>query len=320
MKRITGVILIIVLAIGLFIIGRHSPFGEGNSVFHVKNTDKVTRILISKENETLELENGPDGWQVNGKYAVRPSAIESILKIIGEIRIKSPVSESIFNNISGNGDTQLIEVKIFDGGRLIQSFRIYRHTSPKFPGIMQKKKNKKPFFVHIPGYEIDPSIYFVTDEKYWIPNTVFKLSPERIEEIHFQYFEMPDSSFSIIFNGREISFTGGKYDNEDIDTVVIGRYLSYFTYVPFENWALDIRSATMDSITMATPYFKLDVLSNDSDKISLLTWVRRIKYRDRTVEDTDRLWGSINGGEDLFIIKYYDLDPLIKGPSYFISD
>ena len=320
MRRISGVILIIVVAIGLFIIGRHSPFGAVNSVFHVKNTDKVTRILIMKENETVELENEPDGWQVNGKYTVRPSAMQSILRMIGDIRIKSPVSESIFNSITINNNTQLVEVKIFGGRRLVQSFLIYRHTSPEFPCIMQKRKNRKPFFVHIPGYETDPGMYFVADEKYWRSNTVFELRPEKIEEIHLKYFETPDSSFTILFKGREILFTGGKNNKEDIDTMATGRYLSYFTYVPLESWVPDMSRVARDSITKATPYFKLNVLSSDQDTISLLIWVRRMKDRDSMVEDTDRLWGSLNGGEDLFIIKYYYLDPLIKGPSYFISD
>ncbi len=320
MKRVAGVIVIIIIVIMLFFIGRHVPFGAGNSVFYVENTQRINSIIISDENRSVSLNREPDGWYVNGEYGARPQAIEFIIKTIGDIRIKSPVSDKTYEDLMGSENTREIKVQIFDNRKMIQSFYIYMNTGDEYPGIMQKRKKTKPFIVHIPGYETDPCSHFVTDSRFWMPFMVFELRPDQISEIHLKYSDTPDSSISIIQNGKEITFLSDYYNNEAIDTIATGRYLSYFTYVPFENWASDMSTGKKDSITASNPYFNLEVITDNSDTIKLLTWTRTIMSGNRIVVDTDRLWGTLNEGEDLFIIKYYDLDPLIKQPSYFIID
>ncbi|MGM0665832.1 MAG: hypothetical protein ACQETA_00790 [Bacteroidota bacterium] len=320
MKRIAALIVILVMIAIMLIIGRRFPFGAGNSDFHVDSTEKISRILISGEKQSVDLQRSPDGWNVNGRHSARPSAIEPLLQLIEELRIKSPVSGSVFEEIRNNDNTSLIEVQIFAGKRIIQSYRIYRDTASVYGGIMQKRKDTKPFYVHVPGYDIDPCSYFITDEKYWMPYTVFSLSPDRIERIDFRYFSQADSSFSIVFRGRDILFSSAAYGGGELDTAAIGRYLSYFTYVPFERWVPDSFNATGKDVSELRPYFRLDVFSKETDSLSLLTWTMMINEGGRTIEDTDRLMGSTNGGDDMFIIKYYDIDPVIKGPSYFISD
>ena len=320
MKRLAGIILIIIIIIVLFIIGRHVPFGAGNSVFYVEKTERINRIIISNQNESVSLTSKPDGWYVNDEHSARIQAVEFMLRILKNIRIKSPVSDETYNDLLNDENTREIEVQVFGDGKIMQSFFIYMNNKVDYPGIMQKRKRTKPFFVHIPGYDADPCSHFVSDYRFWIPYTVFGLSPARISEVHFNYSDIPDSSFSVVNNGQEITFQSKNYKNEGIDTLAALRYLSYFTYVPFENWAYDMSANEKVSITESNPYFSLEVVTDDADTIKLLTWRMMINDGERNVEDTDRLWGSLNGGEDLFIIKYYDLDPLIKQPSYFIIE
>jgi hypothetical protein len=319
MKRLVIIILIIIIVIVLFIIGRHEPFGADNSVFFVENTDRISRISISDDNKSVSLVRDPDGWYIDDKYEASPQAIEFMLRILGDIRIKSPVSEKIYDELLQN-NTREIEVKIFNNRNIIQSFYIYMNNEVEYPGIMQKSKKTKPFIMQIPGYETDPCSYFVPDRRYWMPNVVFGLNPVHISRVHFNYFTKPDSSFSLINDGSGIAFSSESYNNERIDTMAAGRYLSYFTYVPFDNWIYDISISGKDSITESKPYFSLDVITDEPDTIKLITWKMMIKKGGMMVEDTDRLLGSLNGGEDLFVIRYYDLDPLIKEPSYFIID
>lgn len=320
LRNITVIIVILVLAVIILIIGRRSPFGTGNSEFHVDNAEKVSRIVISGEKQSVDLQRTAGGWTVNGKHYARPSAIDAILRVIGQVRIKSPVSSSVFDRVRGDDPAPPIGVEIFDGRRQIQSFRIYRDTVSSFGGIMQKRKDSKPFYVHVPGYNADPCSYFVVDTKYWMPYTVFNISPEEIKGIDMHYFSKEDSSFSIVIDDRDILFSSAVYAGAGLDTAAIGRYLSYFTYVPFERWVPGSLSSNGGLFNGIRPYFRLDLFTNDADTLSLLTWTMMITQGDSVTEDTDRLLGSTNDGDDMFIIKYYDLDPLIKGPSYFISE
>lgn len=320
LRNITVIIVILVLAVIILIIGRRSPFGTRNSEFHVDNTEKVSRIVINGEKQSVDLQRTDRGWTVNGKHYARPSAIETVLRVIGQMRIKSPVSSAIFQRVRGDDPAPLIEVQIFAARRQIQSFRIYQDNASSHGGIIQKRKDSKPFYVHVPGYDPDPCSHFVVDEKYWMPYTVFNISPEEIGRIDLRYFSREDSSFSIVIRDRDILFSNAVYEGAELDTAAIGRYFSYFTYVPFERWVHGNLSSAGRLFTGIRPYFRLDVFNDDADTLSLMTWTMMKKQGGSATEDTDRLLGSTNGGDDMFIIKYYDLDPLIKGPSYFISD
>ncbi|MDA3834926.1 MAG: hypothetical protein PF495_16190, partial [Spirochaetales bacterium] len=82
-KRIGGIIIIIIAVLALLLIGRQVPFGAKNSVFYVENTDRVYRILIGDDhNNEIELRRRSDEWFLGGNIEVRKPAIDLILKTI----------------------------------------------------------------------------------------------------------------------------------------------------------------------------------------------------------------------------------------------
>lgn len=320
MRRITAGIVIIIIILSVLLISRFRPFRTGNKVFYVENTDRISRILISGEKKSVELYRSQDGWHVNGEYPVRPGAMDFLLSTIRNIRIKSPVSDILYSDIIENKSTRHIEVQVYKKRRLVQSFHIYLNMDEEYPGIMQKSERTKPFTMHLPGYDTDPCLHFVPESKFWMPLTVFDLRPERISEIHMHYFESPDSSFSLVRHGGEIKIISEEHPGVAADTMAAVRYFSYFTWVPMQEWVYDIAQERKDSIVDGKRYFSLEVITGDPDTLELSTYTMMRREGDSLVNDTDRLWGSLNRGEDLFIVRYYDLDPLIKGPSYFIYD
>ncbi len=322
-KRIgIGIIIIIIIAaIAILLIGRQAPFDAKNSVFYVENTDRIYRILISDDhNNEVELMRRPDGWVIDGDIVVRSSAIDIILKTIRDIRIKSPISDEAFTQFADSEKTKHLEVMIYGKRRLLQSFHIYRNREDDAPGIMKRREAARPFVMHIPGEDADPAKRFIADSKFWMPNTVFAAGPGQISRIRVVYTDKPDSSFSIEREGGKINFSSAGYAGETVDTMVIGRYLSYFNYVPFESYDHGLSPQDTDSVSSDPVRYSIEVVTGVADTTRLLTWTRKIMKGGSLVRDTDRLWGSINDGGDLFVIRYYDLDPLIKYPSYFISD
>ena len=37
-------------------------------------------------------------------------------------------------------------------------------------------------------------------------------------------------------------------------------------------------------------------------------------------KDTDRVWAKIDGTNDIFILRYFDIDPILKKKSYFFAE
>lgn len=320
-KRISGIIIMTAAVTALLLIGRHVPFGAKNSVFYIESTERIYSIAIRDENNNkLELFRRNGDWFLEDGIKVRKAAIDLILRTIRNIRIKSPVSDESFNHFVDSESTEHLKVQIYGKNRLIQSFLVYKDTDGASPGIIKRREASRPFLVHIPGEDADPAMHFIADREFWVPNIVFAAGPDEISGIKVIYTDKPDSSFHIEKKGRNIDLSFPDCTGKPVDTLAVGRYLSYYNYIPYESYAYDLSPAVKDSISADPFYLYIEMMTVRDDTTKLMAWTRSIMKGDSMVTDTDRLWGSINGGDDLFVMSYYDLDPLIKYPSYFISD
>jgi len=105
-----------------------------------------------------------------------------------------------------------------------------------------------------------------------------------------------------------------------VDTTSVRRYLSYFSYVPFERWALEMEEAERTEIIGQVPEFRIEVKFFYGGSVTFYGWQRIISSGESIEYDTDRIWGSTNNGEDIFIARYFDIDPLLKSVDYFYRD
>ena len=89
--------------------------------------------------------------------------------------------------------------------------------------------------------------------------------------------------------------------------------MSYFTWVPFEDWEKDISSEEESRIESQKPLYRLKVVASDGSENSITMWER---INDGET-DTDRLWAKINGRKEFLLVRYFDIDPLLKRITYF---
>ncbi|MCF8222022.1 MAG: hypothetical protein K9J25_02660 [Bacteroidales bacterium] len=320
-KWIVGTVLIALAVIALYLISRREPFGARNSLLYIENAEPVTKVLISDGKGEVELERRMKKWKVNGKEEARKNAVMMLLEIMEDMRIKSPVSDERYEAFVSDPGTEHTRVKIYEGKSMLRSFSIFVNDSLDFPGIMKKTRSNKAFTMHLPGYDMDPCSYFIAEEKFWLPYNIFSLHPEQLDVVKLSYPGLQDSSFIIRREEDGTAFYNEHYNEAATDSLTLNRYLSYFSYVPFSKWVNDEEGEIADSLIQNTsPYFDLEIITAGNDTIRLFAWKRQLELDNGSMEDTDRLWGSLNGGHDIFVMRYYDIDPVIKFPSYFISD
>jgi hypothetical protein len=310
-----AVILILLLILVLLIKDRY-PFGKRDSFFASEPEKEITRIELAMANKILMLELGENGWMVNGTKEARKSAIMFMIRILTEMKIKSPVSPELFNSEIIIKGIQPVRVKVYEKRRLLKSFNVYKTGSNRYGNIMKMKERTGPFIVHIPGYEADIGSLFTPDEVFWLPFTLFNILPSEISLVSLENVTDPASSFTIAIGGS-------KYQLSDMNKILSGwdssrvmRYISYFTMVPFESWAFDISESEKDRLSSSGPVFRIYVRKRDGSEVKLGLWER---YADGK-KDTDRLWGKTEGNDDFFIIRYFDIDPLLKKISYFFKE
>ncbi len=313
--------LLCLLLIVVFLIFRNrSPFGKDNSSFSTDPEIQITRIEFSGEKGKLTLEKGKESWLINSGGEARKTGIQFILRILYEIQIKSPVSEDLFETEVTGKDVKPVKVKVYSHKKLLKSFLVYKTMSNEYGNIMKMKEGSKPFIVYVPGFKGEVGSAFTVNELFWQSYNLFNLMPSEISTVEVTNNSDPSSSFSIQRNGKRFFLAGDEKNLTGWDSSLIRRYLSYFTWVPFESWVFDMNPAEKKEAESQSPKFRISVQSMSGKKSILDLWLRKISVGDSVYTDTDRLLGKTDGNSEFMIIRYFDIDPLLKKRSYFFPE
>jgi hypothetical protein len=320
-KNITYLLVLIAIALLLYFFLRGKiPFGKENASFSVTNDAVITRIDFLQGEKKLSLKKANDVWLINEKEEARKNSISFILKTLKEIKIKSPVSSEIFEKEIISKQIEPVKVNVYSNRRLVKSFFVYKTGSNIYGNIMKRKASSKPFIVYMPGNEDNLGAHFVVNELFWKPFTLFNLLPSQIASIKLENISDNTSSFIVNYINREVSLFDLKKVPLRFDTLKVKRYLSYYTSVQFENWAFDLTLDIKNELESTPPLYKITVKQHDGTE-TVLTVFEKFRIVDGVrTKDTDRVWGKTSLRDDIFIMRYFDLDPILKKRSYFLKE
>lgn len=314
---IYSLISILLVILIIYLLKERSPFGGSNTSFAAKPKNEITRIEFTDGRSTLILDKKGEEWVVNKNFDTRKSSILFILKILTDMEIKSPVTPELFNKeIVANG-IDPVKVKVFEKGKVIKSFLVYKTASNKYGNIMKLREGSKPFIVYVPGNEVEIGPAFNMNQLFWQPYTVFNLLPSDIYSVTLENFADTGSSFRIKNENRRFRLYSLSEELSGWDTSRLIRYVSYFTHVPFESWAFNLSADEKEKITKEDPLYKITVVNTEGEKKILFLWERSIEEKGVKKRDTDRLWAQTESNKEIFVIRYTDIDPLLKKRSYF---
>ena len=205
--------------------------------------------------------------------------------------------------------------------KLIKSFLVYKTSSNSYGNIMKIRERSKPFIVYVPGYDGDIGSAFTLNELFWQPYTVFNLLPSEIESVKFE--NLSDTSSSFLITGRNHHFTLSAANREltGWDSTLVTRYLSYFAWIPFEKWALEMGEKEKKMVESQQPLYRITVTTISREKVSSYIMGKNERRRGRQLtKDSDRLLGKTQSSDEFFVMRYFDIDPLLKKRSYFFPE
>lgn len=318
---IRSIILFVAVVMLLLVLFKNrSPFGKNNSSFAAEPRKEITKIEFIQEGRKLSLTKEGEKWLINGKSETRKSGILFIIRVLQEIKIKSPVSSELFEKeITGKGLLPVM-VKVYEKRKLLKSFMVYKTHSNAYGNIMKMRNGSKPFIVCLPGYEGDIGSAFTLNELFWQPYTVFNLMPSEIFSVEFENFPDTSSSFSIVNKNGHYIVSDMSGELNGFDSTLVTRYLSYFTWIPFESWAFDLSENEKHEIESRQPVYRITVTTKSGIRNVLTLWEKLSGNEGSATKDTDRLLGKTQNSSEFFIIRYFDIDPLLKKRSYFFPE
>jgi hypothetical protein len=315
------ILLLAAIAIILLVLTKErSPFGRYNSSFAINADEEITRIELSQGEKRLTLVKEDDEWLVDGTSKTRERTSVLMEKVLRELSIKSPLSEDLFDSIVVSGNIDPVWVRVYEKRKMLSSFYVYKTHTNQYGNIMKVKEASKPFIVYIPAYEGDIGSLFSLNVLYWQPYLVFNLLPSEISSVDFINYSDTTSSFSIINSDGRLHLTSGNTRLQGWDSSLVRRYLSYFTRIPFEEWAPDMTDKERDELESGTPLYRITVGTDNEKEIILTLWEMMRRENGDLVADSDRLYGKTADRDQFFILRYFDIDPVIKRTSYFFPE
>jgi hypothetical protein len=178
---------------------------------------------------------------------------------------------------------------------------------------MKLKQRTKPFILYLPGFNGDIGSVFTVNKLYWEPFVIFNHLPSEIQSVSVNHPSDTVSSFRITAVKGKFFMNG----ETSSDSLLVNRYISYFTFIPFDEWAVTMTAEETRKIEMELPLYiiKLDLVNGERKTLTL--WAKNDVRGDTIRVDSNRLFGKLHDRDQLFIVRYFDVDPILKRKSYF---
>lgn len=325
-RKLTDLSLLMLIVIAgaaiLFMLARQrAPFGKNNSSFSIDEKTEISRVVFFEGGSKLVLERNGKNWSVGGEAEARPLAVNMLLLILRDMQVKSPVGPEVFKEMI-SGKPEPVKVFVYSGWMVKRSFFVYHTSANAYGNIMKMRVASRPFIMHVPGVEEDIGAYFTADPFFWKPFMVFNIMPSELSFVEVRNLRDTNSSFKIYPKTGELNFESAvKAPGKEPDTSRIKRYLSYFSYVPFEKPVRDLTQEEINEIVNSEPLYIITAGKKDGTMRTLKIWEKSGKNPDGVmITDTDRAWGMIEGTDRLVIMRYFDIDPILRNAGYFLKD
>ncbi len=288
--------------------------------FAVDEPERLDRIVLEKGERRLELNREEGKWLLNLMFEARTDAIEQLFKALRRIRVKSPSPLSLQDELDKGFADSSIKVDLHRGRRK-KRYYVYDHVQDS-QGYMMMEGSDQSFAVEVHGYEGKLSDLFVVDEGYWRPNMLFQINPRSIESVSVEYGENNEHSFFLKIRERndyKLSLPSGDIV-ENVNDSLVSVFLSNFYYVPFQRFADSEEKQLADSLAASEPAYTITVAGDDDykRKVDLYRVVRSVDETSGEVKtDPFILYGFTGNGEDMVIVRYTDVDLILRRGGYF---
>jgi len=328
-KNIIIIGLIAILGIvTIILISRNSTSSIKRELrdFAIEDTASIDRIfMVRKDNQQVTLTRVIDHWMVNDKYVVRTDAIDLLLKTLNRIRVKSPVSTSMADNVVRMLATRNTKVEVYHKKKLLRTFYVGGPTQDQMGTFMMLEGSSMPFVVHISGFVGYLSTRFFIEEKDWRSTEIFKYNFNDIKAISITNEDNPKLSFRLESSGSNkysLTFPQGSNIPGTLDTVGARFYISQFEKVNFEFFADSITPQLKDSLLAAKPYRILTLEDKAGKTRKIITWKRYGRGKvdnegNPMVWDDERMWALLDD-KSWVVVQFYVFNSLLANSINFV--
>jgi len=324
------VVVLSVIAVWLYFNQKDGTMNKELRDFAIKDTASIVKIFMAnKSGQQVTIVKQPDGtWLLNNKQLARPDAVQTLLKTMYDVEVRSPVGKAAYNNIIKNIAAKGIKVEVYNQQGLFKTYYVGGPTQDQLGTYMYIENSAVPFIAHIPGFEGYLTPRFIVNEKDWVIKNIIMLNEGSLKSLMIADREKAGYAFRIEHeeNGDYKLFDGQDIPVENVSQDKIISYLQFFRMLNYEYEETSLTTLQLDSMKATKPFRTLLLTDNKGKSTRIDLWRRPVTSHTSNKQmddgtpfpyDIDRMTASINGDTSMIVIQYFSFDKLFRNPSDF---
>ncbi len=289
--------------------------------FRVKDTDRIRRIVFVRDTTRLELRKKDGVWRVNDTWKARPRAMKVLMKVLGVMQVRSPLSGELPRRVLEDTASVHTEVSVY--GRLLpqKRFDVYRNNMIPGGNMMRLHGKKKWFITELPGEDVDPASLFVTDPYYWRDLNLFHYLPGEVTGVEIRYGNNKGFRAGIDTVTGRVTFVpfDPLLNGMPVDSGKVGRFLTYFQDLSADVWE-HLPERETDSILKEKSLYEIRIDAAGGKEFRMLVFpvLRKDSITGARKVDPDVARAWVDPPGEMVLIKYYRIDPFLRKAEEFV--
>jgi Domain of unknown function (DUF4340) len=168
--------------------------------FTIRDTAAITKLfLVDRQGHKILLERQKDHWLVDGKFKVRPSAINVLFDCFTKQQVQYVPPESAKKVMIANLSSLGIKTEVYMNGSQKPSkvFYVGDVTPDEIGTHMMMEGADQPYVVHIPSFVGAVRGRYMLQLEDWKDRRIFAEDPSQIQSISVEYPMQKSASFII---------------------------------------------------------------------------------------------------------------------------
>jgi len=324
-KTLIYTVLLVILAsiaMYLYMQDQKSTLDPGFTSFGIENRQKVDSVVLRQGEEKVKLHRQEDTWYVNEHMYARSKAIDQFFNFLEDLRVEAPAPENNRDELLGMIEENPIHVQIYKQNRMVRNYLVEQSPAKKGQTYMMVHQSRKPFLMSLPGFQGDLAPLYRMDPEYWRDRTLFDYSGLELKAIEVVYPGNSSASFHLTYDQDRFRLRSPEEQPvPKFNTNKAARYFSYFSNVRFHSVITDNQHLS-DSLRQSPPYCTIRLTDVKGDYRKLLTYRKKAEsgkdaFGQQSPWDLNFLYGRYEHSEEILLIKYTEIDPLLKEINYF---
>ncbi|MEP5611027.1 MAG: hypothetical protein ABJP45_02195 [Cyclobacteriaceae bacterium] len=244
---VAAVLLVANLAL-VFTDGLQKTSSFDDRLFVIENINEITSVVISGEDQKIELTRSESNWKLNGTFEVDQNFLQVLFSILNQVKVKRTVG-SLEQAPSGSVTIA------FDSGDV----RTFEFASDPLRTSSYFIKDGLTYQVEVPGYRDNVVNIFQLKEDQWKNRIVFDGSWRTIQELNLT---SENKELTISFVNQFFQVDG----ISEIDSSGVVEYLNQFQLFQANEMISPGRFPELDSLKLTTPIalLTIDDIQNES--------------------------------------------------------